>query len=183
MRFFWVWFLVTVATACGGRTRGSSRLDVDGSVDASTSDGGVPTGSDASRGELDAPEGAAEAVGNAEDGSQAEADVGVIPACLLDPSSYDQSCEQDSDCTTQVTFGDICDPQNCVCSNGLVNKSSYAQYDMDLMHALTLRPSNGIICNCNEPPAGCCSIGKCVYCSGPKLGSPVVDAALDAPTE
>jgi hypothetical protein len=135
-------------------------------VGDATLDGGGPTEADATGGE-----------------AEAAADASIPPACLLSASSYDQSCEEDSDCLPQV-FGDICDPMMCICSgSGYINKSSVNQYNMDFARAFALRASNGVGCNCNVPSGGCCSSGKCASCSGPEMGLGSVDAALDAPAE
>jgi hypothetical protein len=163
-----LWIVVTVAAACGGVTRGGSQPDGGDSAGPPTLDGRGPT--DATGGEAEAD-------------AETAVDVGVPPACLLNTSSYDQSCEEDSDCVPQV-FGDICNPMMCICSgSGYINKNSSTQYNTDFMRALALRPSNGVACDCNMPPAGCCTSGKCEDCSGPEMGLGSVDAALDAPTE
>jgi hypothetical protein len=164
------WIVVTVAVACGGVTRGGSQPDGGDSAAPPTLDGSGPTEPDVTGGEADAD-------------AETAADVSVPPACLLNTSNYDQSCGEDSDCVSQV-FGDICNPMMCICSgNGYINKNSAAQYNTDFMRAFALRPANGVECNCNMPSAGCCSSGKCEYCSRPEMGLGSVDAALDAPTE
>ena len=87
----------------------------------------------------------------------------LITACqgsskALEASSYDTSCQQDSDCTP-VYFG----PEPCVCEplNGAINKSDDAKYLADLTADAEGATCAPISCPDVTPVMGVCSHGTC----------------------
>jgi|HubBroStandDraft_6_1064221.scaffolds.fasta_scaffold96447_4 hypothetical protein len=89
-------------------------------------------------------------------------------------SSYDQSCDADTDCVT-VGVGDPCSCLDCA-NNAAINKASVAQYRTDV--------AESAICSCAAPPLPipgeslCCNAGTCdLSCTAPATTS---DAGSDA---
>jgi hypothetical protein len=72
-------------------------------------------------------------------------------------SSYDQSCDADTDCVT-VGVGDYCSCLNCS-NNAAINKASVTQYRTDV--------AESAICSCPPTPipipgvSPCCNAGTC----------------------
>jgi hypothetical protein len=81
----------------------------------------------------------------------------------LDASSYDTSCQQDSDCTP-VYFG----PEPCVCEplNGAINKSDDARYLADLAADAQGATCAPISCPAVTPVTAVCSKGTCAVIVG-----------------
>jgi hypothetical protein len=138
-----------VLSGCGGTTVGHET--------AVHGDGGVGPASDAST-----PEQASDA--SAADGETADAAV----VCEIAASSYDTSCNVDTDCVSvteglAVHFGDWCTGE-CFCGADAINRSSAAQYAQDVTRTPVgsgaTRPSE--TCSCPASVGGtCCRAGQC----------------------
>jgi hypothetical protein len=100
------------------------------------------------------------------------AEAGATPIVA---SSYDQSCQVDSDCVA-IGVGDSCYPCGVVCpGNAAINASSLARYMQDV--AASPAGKGGFFCNCPlySPSSVCCNAGLCApYCLD------LVDAGADA---
>lgn len=83
-------------------------------------------------------------------------------------SSYDRSCQVDSDCVA-IGVGDPCYPCEVLCpGTAAINTSSMAQYTADVARS----PAGGghVACSCPlyDPASACCSAGACApHCLGP----------------
>jgi len=71
-------------------------------------------------------------------------------------STYDQSCNQASDCMT-IQAGEVCNG-DCACGGSPVNISGQARYDQ----AVSGIRFEGCPCPASPPPA--CIAGTCVSC-------------------
>ncbi|HEX4476347.1 MAG TPA: hypothetical protein VH142_14775 [Polyangiaceae bacterium] len=100
-------------------------------------------------------------------------------SCDIEPSSYDQSCKVDADCTV-VGFGNLCEvPCGVQCANSAINVRSLAQYQAD--YAKNPAAACGpFFCGCGAEGEPVCRGGKCQLSSlsGPTDGgtSPLVDS-------
>lgn len=74
-------------------------------------------------------------------------------------ASFDQSCNQDSDCIS-ITSGVLCS-RDCLCGGGTINKSGEARYQSELDQL----PPSAIICDCVLSVAPRCVGGTCSLCS------------------
>jgi hypothetical protein len=80
-------------------------------------------------------------------------------ACVnLDPSMFDTSCAQDSDCV-DVTLGDLCD-DGCFCGGSSINVGDQAEYEKDIANI-----QMGT-CGCPYFGAPLCLGGQCIVCGG-----------------
>jgi hypothetical protein len=74
-------------------------------------------------------------------------------------SSYDQSCQKDSDCAA-IEEGNFCSPgANNGCTNAAINKSALAQYQSDLA-----KTTAGVcygLAGCPAESGPCCQNGVC----------------------
>jgi hypothetical protein len=74
-------------------------------------------------------------------------------------SSYDQSCQKDSDCIA-IEEGNFCDPgRNDGCTNAAINKSALARYQADLA-----KTQAGVcygLSGCGAEFGPCCQSGVC----------------------
>jgi hypothetical protein len=95
---------------------------------------------------------------------------------LIQASSYDQSCQTDSDCVP-ISEGNACDVLGC-CANATISKDALAQYQSDLAKTRVASCSTGNLgCNCAVYNF-CCNGGSCQWpCSSPRV---VADAGSDA---
>jgi hypothetical protein len=99
------------------------------------------------------------ASGDAEAEAQVEA---ASNPCIIAASSYDVSCNVDSDCTA-VWFGDVCSLSCVGCAtNGAINVTASNAYSHDVFKAVDGRVGT---CPCLPPlgPLVCCDHGACVY--------------------
>jgi hypothetical protein len=91
----------------------------------------------------------------------------LVGAChgstTLEASSYDTSCQQDSDCTP-VYFGS--EPCSCGQLNGAINKSDQAKYDADLTTATQNADCSPMSCPAGTPVTAVCSKGTCALTAG-----------------
>ncbi len=132
--------------------------------------------------------------GGAPDGSQ-EASV-----CMLQASSYDQSCNVSSDCVAWVNdfpvqFDNLysndaafnyCQPQTCLCGGDSINRASADQYASDLARTpLGSGAVAPVMCGC--PLLGsCCVAGRCstgaacsvAYDGGPRDGRTLPEGSV-----
>jgi hypothetical protein len=83
-------------------------------------------------------------------------------SCMIAASSYDQSCAVDSDCV-QVTPGDYCGDDRCLCDVAAISATALAQFDADVsktpvgLGAVRYEP-----CSCGNISGGvCCRTGAC----------------------
>jgi len=72
----------------------------------------------------------------------------------IDLATYDQSCQQASDCILIFT-GEVCSPSDCPCNQALVNISGEPRYDQ-AYNSLPL-----FICSCPSLGEPECIAGKC----------------------
>ena len=101
-------------------------------------------------------------------GQRAQADVCAQPdAQVIQASSYDQSCQADSDCVA-VAIGNFCYPGADNCPSAAINKSAYPRYQADV--AKTQASVCGAFVGCPESSGPCCRKGACqmnLACSSP----------------
>jgi hypothetical protein len=111
-------------------------------------------------------------------GQAAEAQTCSDPAAQnIMASSYDQSCQGDSDCIA-VEEGNFCDPgANNGCTNAAINKSAVAQYNADL--AKTQASVCFGLSGCPAESGPCCQNGTCQV-GGQCFSAVQGDAATDA---
>lgn len=74
----------------------------------------------------------------------------------VDLSTYDRSCNKDSDCV-EITSGRMC-PGGCSCGGTAINADGLCRYHQ------TVAPlaSSGVVCNCPADFGACCRAGRCV---------------------
>jgi hypothetical protein len=118
--------------------------------------------------QVGSPDGGGGGSGGGGGGGGGQADGGVYTApdgatCVdIDVSTYDQSCERDSDCIP-ITPGTICTGE-CVCDVGAtVNRSEETHYQA----ALSGLGGTSGICACVSGPSPLCLNHKCTLCDGP----------------
>ena len=111
-------------------------------------------------------------------GDQAAASMCTDPnAEFIDASTYDQSCQIDSDCVG-VAVGDFCHP-NAGCPNAAINQALLAQYQADIAKTYG-GGSCTALSSCLLTIGPCCRHGVCQMntgCSGP---SDTLPACADA---
>jgi|HubBroStandDraft_2_1064218.scaffolds.fasta_scaffold17668_3 hypothetical protein len=91
-------------------------------------------------------------------GAACAAEAGSAPIVA---SSYDQSCQTDSDCVG-IGVGDPCYPCGVVCPGAAaINASSLAQYMADVLRSPAGK--GDFVCNCPlySPSSVCCNAGTC----------------------
>lgn len=82
------------------------------------------------------------------------------PVCVdLDPSTFNQSCTQSSDCIS-VTAGELC-TGDCFCGGATINASEEMRYSAA---TAGIRPG---LCGCPLLGNPTCVNGQCVVCGGP----------------
>jgi hypothetical protein len=95
-------------------------------------------------------------------------------------SSYDQSCQVDSDCVA-IGIGDPCYPCEVLCpGTAAINASSMAQYTADV--ARSPSGSGRVACSCPlyDPASVCCNAGRCApHCLAPLDGGSVDGDSVD----
>lgn len=92
-------------------------------------------------------------------------------------SSYDQSCQEDSDCIA-VEEGNFCDPGvSNGCTNATINKRALPQYNSDL--AKTQAAVCLAVSSCVIGIGSCCQHGTCQV-NGPCFSAVQGDAATDS---
>jgi hypothetical protein len=101
---------------------------------------------------------------------------GDASAQTITATSYDQTCQKDSDCVA-IEEGNFCLPgANNGCTNAAINKGALAQYRADLAK------TQGGVCygvtGCPEEGAPCCASGKCT--ADPQCKTTSGDASVDA---
>jgi hypothetical protein len=90
-------------------------------------------------------------------------------ACIdFDLSTYDKSCQKDSDCIN-VNAGMICD-RGCMCGGYAINTAAQAPYNATFAAAVAPLPL-GISCSCPALGSPHCVEGQCVYCPNHALNS------------
>jgi hypothetical protein len=133
--------------ACGGKTVGSG-------PSGSSSGGGSSGGGSSSSG----------GGGSSGSASSSGGSSGGGVACVyVDPSAYDQSCNQASDCV-YIASGELCSGQ-CVCPQAVINASSLGAYDQATS---SIVPST---CFCGNEPEPQCLDNHCTL-----DGSVTIDA-------
>jgi hypothetical protein len=85
-------------------------------------------------------------------------------------SSFDQSCNQASDCVT-ITSGNLCDG-DCQCGDSAINQSGLAEYESEVSQV-----TQGL-CKCFSQGAPQCVAGTCTLC-GPGSTDPVCGSSSD----
>jgi hypothetical protein len=157
--------------ACGGKTSG---VDLSGSSGSSGSSGGswgASSGSSGSSSGIASSSGTGSSSGISGSSSGGGGSSSSGGACVyVDPSAYDQSCKQDSDCVG-ITPGEVCD-SNCECGGAAINVDGEARYEQ----AISSVPP-GLGCGC---PASLvtCTAGAC--CAGGPFDPPACNLAVDA---
>jgi hypothetical protein len=92
-------------------------------------------------------------------------------------SSYDQSCQTDSDCVA-IEEGNFCQPgANNGCTNAAINRTALAQYRADLANT-TAGVCYGLA-GCPEESGPCCQNGVCAV-NAQCLNVVAPDASADA---
>ena len=91
-------------------------------------------------------------------GSAAAEDSGSPAACMIVATSYDQSCEVDSDCV-EVTSGNYCTGPQCMCGGSAISGGALAQFTADT--ARVHDGGGGIACPCAASFGPCCRSGTC----------------------
>jgi hypothetical protein len=100
-------------------------------------------------------------------------------------SSYDQSCDQDSDCIS-ITTGVLC--SECLCGGSPVNKSGEARYQAQVDPLISR--AGGLTCGCPAGAVPQCLDHTCTVCGpgstepacgGGDGGTIVSDASADGP--
>ena len=88
-------------------------------------------------------------------------DAGV--GCVnIDPSTYDRSCSNDSDCML-ITSGAICPPVACLCAKAAINVNESNRYSQTWQTVSAL-PRSSVPCRCGDSynsPRPVCSHGMC----------------------
>jgi hypothetical protein len=134
---------VFLAWGCGGNVTGNGGADASSPSDA---------GGTAVDGSSDGPsvEGSR--------GAGVDADSG---GCVISATSYDQSCNVDSDCV-EVSVGDYCSATTCRCGTSAVNVGALAQFNTDV--SKTPIGSGALhtpFCFCPYSAGPFCSQGTC----------------------
>lgn len=97
-----------------------------------------------------------------EAGAPVDAQMADAAGCEILPSSFDQSCQVDSDCVPVVS-GNVCNP-DCwiICPFYPVSVHAVPAYEAALaaMHAPTQLATN---CYCPPPQVVCCIAAQCAY--------------------
>jgi hypothetical protein len=162
--------LVLVAAACQSSNSGGGQAEdagdaggVDARVSSDGSPGRSPTACTASSDCFPYPAGPAVACciqsacvyGNA---AEAETCADAASQNIL-ASSYDQTCQLDSDCVA-IEEGNFCTPDaNNGCTNATISKSALSQYQADL--AKTQAGVCYSVAGCPAEIAPCCQSGTC----------------------
>jgi hypothetical protein len=79
-------------------------------------------------------------------------------AQVISASSYDRSCQNDSDCVS-VPVGNFCFPGADTCPSAAISQSAYAHYQADV--AKTQASVCGGFSGCPNIPGPCCAGGVC----------------------
>jgi hypothetical protein len=97
------------------------------------------------------------------------------PTCaIVEPSAYDRSCANDSDCVA------VFEQQGC-CPGAALSRTANAQYSADVAKASAGCPETGCAVSCGIQAGPCCRNGVCEL--GPSvcpLPGPAVDAGAEA---
>jgi hypothetical protein len=89
--------------------------------------------------------------------SAADANAG---ACAISASSYDQSCNLDTDCV-EVTSTNYCEA-NCLCGGSAINVSAMTQFNEDVSKTpLASGALGSSACPCPSSFGPCCRASKC----------------------
>jgi hypothetical protein len=78
----------------------------------------------------------------------------------IDVSTYDTSCQTDSDCIN-VSAGKICSGYNCLCGGATINADGQARYNAALA---SVEAGPGPYCGCPYFGRPRCLQAQCVYC-------------------
>jgi hypothetical protein len=78
----------------------------------------------------------------------------------IDVSTYDRSCQTDSDCIN-VSAGTICSGYNCLCGGATISASEQSRYNAALA---SVQPGPGPYCSCPYFGRPRCLQAQCVYC-------------------
>jgi hypothetical protein len=120
-----------------------------------------------------------------------DASSSVDGGCLIQVSSYDQSCNVDSDCVSVVEglpvgSGNYCEP-SCICPDEAINRAAAAQFATAVLR--TPRGSGAVAhtpCySCPNDLGPCCVSGKCSTacpCTSPACSSSGPPEDAGAPT-
>jgi hypothetical protein len=118
-------------------------------------------------------------------GSEASS-LGVDAACLIQTSTFDHSCNVDSDCVSvagnlPVASGNYC-ASGCMCADDAINRSAAAEYITVVSrtpNATGAVPRVGCFCGATAGP--CCVAGQCsVVCSLPCSRPPCSTSEYDS---
>jgi len=155
----------SVLLACGGRT---DDLHASSSGSGGSSGGGSGGGSGGSSGggsggSSGGGSGSSSGISGSSSGVSSSSSGG--PACVyVDPSTYDTSCNQASDCV-YVTTGEVCDGYCQGCGNTLINQDGLARYDQTVASIVVGQCG----CDLQVPPS--CVNHQCAS-EGPDGGPP-----------
>jgi hypothetical protein len=107
-------------------------------------------------------------------GCPTDAPDGGFAQCIhIDASTYDTSCQIDSDCI-DITPGTLCDGYECTCGGAAVNAGGLARYQAALG---AVRPGLDLPCECPNLGSPRCvqgpSGGVCTYCPSSLSDAPI----------
>jgi hypothetical protein len=139
-------------TGCGGLASSDARDGRDSAVDVVTQ---TEAGDDAGQ-----------------SGYCADADVQLIRA-----SSYDQSCNADTDCVS-VSEGNACETGFLDCPNATIGKGGLSQYQSDI--AKVRSASSNTVASCFPYGVPCCRSGTCRNSTDCDSSSDTLPACADA---
>ena len=95
------------------------------------------------------------------DGAAVDAAAGDGATCVdIDVSTYDKSCQTDSDCIN-VAAGTICSGYNCLCGGAAISAGEQARYNAALG---SVEAGPGPYCGCPYFGGPRCIQAQCVYC-------------------
>lgn len=146
--------LACAVAACGGTVdvAPDAGAHADAGVSGSSS-GGVSSSSGSG--------GAGDAGSGSSDGAAGDAASSDAATCVtIDVSTYDKSCQTDSDCIN-VAVGTICSGYNCLCGGAAISAGEQARYNAALA---SVQPGPGPFCSCPYFGGPRCIQAQCVYC-------------------
>jgi hypothetical protein len=95
------------------------------------------------------------------DGAAGDGAASDAATCVdIDVSTYDRSCQTDSDCIN-VSAGMICSGYNCLCGGAAINAGEQDRYNAALA---SVQPGPGPYCGCPYFGRPRCLKAQCVYC-------------------
>jgi len=146
--------LAYAVAACGGTI--DAAPDAGTRADASVSGSG---GGDDASGSSVMQDGGAES--SSSDAAAVDAAASDGATCVdIDVSTYDRSCQTDSDCIN-VSAGMICSGYNCLCGGAAISASEQDRYSAALG---SVEAGPGPYCGCPYFGGPRCIQAQCVYC-------------------